>query len=56
MAVKYELANRIKGQDPRRIFFSKQEELLGQLRMDWRDQRELEHKAILRIHPFNDLI
>ena len=54
MAVKYEFANRTKGRDPRRILFSKQEELLAQLRIDWRDQRELEHKAILKINPFKD--
>ena len=47
MALKYEVANRIEGQDSRILYFRKQEELLGTLRIEWRDKKEKEHRSLL---------
>lgn len=55
MAIKYELDNRIEDKDSRRISFKKQEELLAILNPSWCDRKKLEHKEILKKHPFDDL-
>ena len=55
MALKFESANRIKGQDSRRMTFNKQEELLGTLQMEWRDKKQKEHDRIIQNAPFDDL-
>jgi len=54
MACKYELENRVKGQDSRRLLFRKQIELLGQLDDEWRRREEQDHEKTLCEHPFDD--
>ena len=54
MAVKYELAHRIKGQDFRRLLFQKQFELLRALNSAWAVRMEKEKEQILLDHPFVD--
>jgi hypothetical protein len=54
MAVKYELQHRVSGKDPRRMFFRKQEELLGILDKSWEKRSQQEHLKILGEHPFSD--
>ncbi|WP_158829135.1 Imm63 family immunity protein [Mucilaginibacter lacusdianchii] len=55
MAGDYELHHRQKGQDCRRILFSKQEELLGILNQRWMQREQVEHQQLLRDYPFDDL-
>jgi len=55
MSVAFELKNRIVDKDGRRIFFKKQEELLGVLSKKWQQKREREHIQILARAPFDDL-
>lgn len=54
MAIYFEVNNRIKTEDGRRKIFSKQEELLSMLDMDWKTRIEKDHQWILRTHPFDD--
>ncbi len=54
MAVDFELHHREQGKDCRRMFFLKQEELLGLLDASWRKRLEEYHQQILRKHPFDD--
>ncbi len=54
MATQYELKNRIKDKDCRRMYFIKQEELLGLLDPQWAVKQKEYHADILKIHPFND--
>jgi hypothetical protein len=54
MALEYEARNRIKELDFRRILFSKQEELLGELQEEWKLRKQKEHAEILRPSPFQD--
>jgi hypothetical protein len=54
MASDYELKNRTKGQDSRRIMFSEQERLLGMLFDNWKSRKAKEHEQILTNHPFDD--
>jgi len=54
MAVEYELANRVNGQDFRRICFAEQEQLLDTLNSDWQIRRHRELEKILTDHPFDD--
>jgi hypothetical protein len=54
MATDFELHNRIEAQDFRRLWFAKQEELLGVLNPEWRDRKRDHHSEILREHPFID--
>jgi len=54
MACDYELKNRIKDKDSRRIMFAKQEELLGNLNKDWEERERKEHDSILIRNPFDD--
>jgi len=52
MSMHFELNNRKDGQDVRRIMFQKQEELLGQLKNEWKDKVKKEHDYILGYAPF----
>lgn len=54
MACAFELKNRNKAQDFRRILFSKQEELLGSISPNWREEKRLNHRQTLTQHPFTD--
>lgn len=54
MACEYELRHRRKNEDPRRQLFSKQLELLGLLREEWKMREQKEQEPILQRHPFND--
>ncbi len=54
MACDYELNNRLKGQDFRRILFAKQEELIAILNKDWEERKRKEHSLILRGNTFED--
>jgi hypothetical protein len=47
MVVKSESANKIEEQEYRILRFRKQEELLGALRIEWRDRKEKEHRTLL---------
>ena len=50
----FELKNRTKGQDFRRIAFSKQIEIFGLISDEWKVKKENEIKKILEIAPFVD--
>lgn len=54
MACTFELQNRNRAQDFRRILFSKQEELLGCISVDWQEKKRNDHSLILAKHPFAD--
>lgn len=53
---KFELKNRIQGQDFCRIVFSKQIELFGLINDEWKSRKEEYIQQILRRSPFNDVI
>lgn len=55
IAVAYELAHRVAGQDFRRILFAKQVELISRLGPTWGERCAEEQREILRKHPFDDL-
>ncbi len=50
----HKLAHKTTTQDPRRILFAKQLELLAAIRADYAAQRQAQIRAILTEHPFND--
>ncbi len=54
MASKFGAENDVESQDFRRIYFRKQEELLGELDYSWAERARKEHEEILREHPFDD--
>ncbi len=54
MACTFELANRNRAQDFRRILFTRQEELLGHMNQDWQERKRADHNLILARHPFID--
>lgn len=54
MAVSYELAHRIPGQDVRRILFARELALLQRVDPAWTARKQAEIEAILRAHPFVD--
>jgi hypothetical protein len=54
LASAYELANRVEGQDTRRLLFQKQVELLSRLSEQWGQRQARRHEDILRAHPFSD--
>ncbi|MEN0056093.1 MAG: Imm63 family immunity protein [Mucilaginibacter sp.] len=54
MATKYELADRVAGQDSRRIWFVEQERLLGMLNVKWQLKKQQNHTQILIGYPFDD--
>ena len=51
IACEYELENRIENQDCRRIIFEKQNEILGKLNSNWKEQRIASQLNILKNHP-----
>lgn len=55
IAVAYELAHRVAGQDFRRILFARQVELVTRLDPRWGERCAGEQQQILRKHPFDDL-
>lgn len=55
LAYNCEVTHRINGQDPRRIMFEYQEELLSKLPANWGERRTREHAHILQNHPFNGI-
>jgi hypothetical protein len=54
LASEYELANRVDGQDCRRLLFARQIELLSSLSPSWAVRESRNHERILQEHPFND--
>jgi hypothetical protein len=54
MACIFELQHRVESQDMRRIIFDKQEELLGQMKGNWKIRKHDEHQSILKSRPFDD--
>jgi hypothetical protein len=54
IACKWEMVNRVSGQDSRRLIFSKQLELLKIIGDEYALRMEKEIEAILLNHPFND--
>lgn len=51
----FELKNRTRGQDSRRLTFSKQIELFGLISDQWKVKKENEIKKILETAPFRDV-
>ncbi|WP_379968019.1 Imm63 family immunity protein [Epilithonimonas sp. UC225_85] len=49
MAIKYELNNRIEGQDFRILLFKKQEELIAKLNSEWAKTLKIEHNDYLKL-------
>ena len=56
MSVEFEYKNRIKKQDPRRLYFKKQLELLGVVGDKFRKRGEIAIDEILKISPYDDSI
>lgn len=56
MSVEFEYKNRIKRQDPRRLYFKKQLELLGVIDENLRKRGEIEIDEILKIASYDDSI
>jgi len=54
LASNYEMNNRNKNEDFRRILFKKQEQLLGVISDEWKTVKENEHSEILNVYPFKD--
>ena len=54
MSQQYELNNREGGKDTRRMLFSKEEDLMGELNEMWRIKKQIEHSEILGMNPFSD--
>ncbi len=54
MAQEYELRHRNKQQDPRRIMFSKQMELMRSLSSNWHETLKEEVESILSTNPYLD--
>ena len=54
LACAFELRNRIEGQDFRRILFSKEIELMGQLRPEWGVHARAKIEEVLRRVPYRD--
>lgn len=53
MALDYELDNRVEGQDFRRIYFSKQVELMNKLSPQWGERCRKEIGEILSLSPYS---
>jgi len=51
---KYERAQRTENQDPRKIIFKLQVELLTRLSLQWGEREAQAHKQLLKQHPFDD--
>ena len=55
LATTYELTNRIESQDPRRIMFRHQQELLAKISAPWAARKALYHETLLQRAPFDDM-
>ncbi|WP_424899899.1 Imm63 family immunity protein [Acinetobacter johnsonii] len=51
----FELKNRTRGQDSRRLAFSKKIELFGLISDQWKVKKENEIKKVLETAPFRDV-
>src|SRR5687767_5055449 len=56
IAGSYEVRNRIKTQDSRRLIFAKQLDLMDMLNPLWKSKLIEDHNKILSTHPFDDRI
>ncbi|MGV3613824.1 MAG: Imm63 family immunity protein [Fimbriimonas sp.] len=54
MATTYESQHRVPGQDPRRLLFARQLDLLEQLSPEWRKRQHQLHLNTLMSHPYRD--
>ena len=54
LAQEWELKNRIRGQDTRRLWFQKHIELLGQIDLMWAEKQQIEYDSVLDSNPFDD--
>jgi hypothetical protein len=54
IASNYEVQNRAKNQDTRRLLFKKQIDLLQKISKEWAEKRDLEYKSILEKYPYID--
>ena len=54
LACKYELENRVPGQDFRRLLFSKRIELMGTIKPEWAERTSNDIQEILAKHPYSD--
>jgi len=56
LACKFELHNRVAGQDSRRLMFAKKIELMSLVDPAWGERKANEHQGILSKHPFVDRV
>ncbi len=56
LARDWELKNRVKRKDSRRLWFAKEVEILRALKPEWAKRKELHQNKVLQDHPFNDNI
>lgn len=56
LARDWELECRIENQDSRRLWFSKEVEILQTINPEWAKKKEQDQKVVLNKHPFNDNI
>ena len=54
VACAFEARHRIAGQDFRRLFFSKELELLAAIRPEWARRKRAEIEKVLESNPYND--
>jgi len=54
IAVYWEVNNRIREQDSRRLSFKKQEDLLACIDQSWANKIHAQHAATVKKHPFDD--
>jgi hypothetical protein len=54
LAMQYESAHRVPGQDPRRVLFAHQVELLSRLSPVWAEREALRQQQTLEQHPYDD--
>ena len=54
MAIQFESENRVEHQDPRRLIFSRQEDLLGILSQEWRERCHDKNLELIKKEPFDD--
>lgn len=56
IAQKWELKNRVQGQDSRRLWFQKHLEILQFIKKEWAERQSREQQQVLSEHPFDDAI
>jgi hypothetical protein len=54
LAREWELKNRVRSQDSRRLWFKKHVELLRAINDAWAEAQEREYRDVLTSHPFDD--